>query len=283
MGSQTYFATDILMDKAQFLQELEGCIKVIDSLRILNYDSLDFKLWKKSTENLLIRGLGEDSTQVDDFKLIQFYDPFADRASNDAWDVDDISYDAASDFQDGLNSAQTQLLAIKEDVEKHIGVSLSADKRSAMNLSHSTKVFIVHGHDETLRIKVEFALNKLGLEPIVLRKQPNKFRTILEKFEDYADVGFAVVLLTSDDIGHDKAKPGTEKGRARQNVVLELGYFLGKLGRNRLMAISDPGVELPGDISGVVYTDPKNDAQWQVELVRELKAAGYDVDFNKLL
>lgn len=282
MSRQTHHAKELLMDKTQFLRELDESIKEIDSLRDLNHAASKFQLWKKRAENLLIRGLGEDSTQVDDFTSIQFYDPFADRASNDAWDVDDFSYDAVTDFQDGLNSAQTELLAIKEDVEKHIGVSLAENNSSATNLLHSKKVFIVHGHDETLRVKVESALHKLGLEPIVLRNQPNRFRTILEKFEDYADVGFAVILLTSDDKGYDKAKPGTEKGRARQNVVLELGYFLGKLGRNQLMAISDPDVELPGDISGVIYTDPRNDIQWQAELVRELRAAGYEVDSNKL-
>ena len=282
MGSQTYFAKELLMDKAQFLRELEGCIGVIDSLRTLSFDSLDFKLWKKRAENLLIRGLGEDSTQVDDFKLIQYYDPFADRASNDAWDVDGISYDAASDFQDGLNSAHTQLLAIKEDVEKHIGVSLLADKRSATNLSHSTKVFIVHGHDETLREKVARTLEKLGLLPIILREQPNQGQTLIEKFESKADVGFAVVLLTPDDVGYDKDKPNEAAGRARQNVVLELGYFVGRLGRKRVMAIRHPDVELPGDVFGLVYTDSQDEQGWKVELVRELKAAGYSVDANKL-
>lgn len=148
--------------------------------------------------------------------------------------------------------------------------------------ANSRRVFIVHGHDDALRIKVESVLTKLGFEPIVLRNQPNRFRTIIEKLEDFANVGFAVVLLTPDDIGYDKNKPGCAKGRARQNVVLELGYFWGKLGRNRMMAISDPDVELPGDLSGVVYTDPASDAQWQNELVRELKAAGYEVDSNKL-
>ena len=186
-------------------------------------------------------------------------------------------------FYSGLDRAETVLKNIRNEVEEYFPNNESVVDGENERRKYGQKVFIVHGHDEALRVKLESTLNKLGFEPIVLRNQPNRFRTILEKFEDYADVGFAVVLLTSDDIGYDKAKPGTEKGRARQNVVLELGYFLGKLGRNRLMAISEPGVELPGDISGVVYTDPKNDAQWQVELVRELKAAGYDVDSNKLI
>ena len=186
-------------------------------------------------------------------------------------------------FYSGLDRAETVLKNIRNEVEEYFPNNESVVDGENERRKYGQKVFIVHGHDEALRVKLESTLNKLGFEPIVLRNQPNRFRTILEKFEDYADVGFAVVLLTSDDIGYDKAKPGTEKVRARQNVVLELGYFLGKLGRNRLMAISEPGVELPGDISGVVYTDPKNDAQWQVELVRELKAAGYDVDSNKLI
>ena len=257
--------------KKGFLNKIEFLISEILILKGREAFSQNFTLWREKVETFLCHAIGDKMAQVADFTGINYFPP-----------IYASGMETNSFFYSGLDRAETVLKNIKEEVEEYF-----PDDAVAINGDHTIgtciqKVFIVHGHDETLRVKVVSALNKLGLEPIVLRDQPNRFRTILEKFEDYADVGFAVVLLTSDDIGYDKAKPGTEKGRARQNVVLELGYFLGKLGRNRLMAISDPGVELPGDISGVVYTDPRNDAQWQVELVRELKAAGYNVDFNRL-
>ena len=143
-------------------------------------------------------------------------------------------------------------------------------------------IFVVHGHDEALREKVARTLEKLGFKPVILREQPNEGQTLIEKFESKADVGFAVVLLTPDDIGYDKNKPNEAAGRARQNVVLELGYFVGRLGRKRVMAIRHPDVELPGDVLGLVYTDSQDEQGWKVELVRELKAAGYSVDANKL-
>ena len=90
----------------------------------------------------------------------------------------------------------------------------------------SKKVFIVHGHDEAAKESVARFLEKLKLEPIILHEQPNSGRTLIEKFEVYADVGFAVVLLTPDDVGSpaSEARAGSMKHRARQNVILELGY-----------------------------------------------------------
>lgn len=97
------------------------------------------------------------------------------------------------------------------------------------------RIFVVHGHNEAARETVARFLERVGFEPVILHEQPNKGRTIIEKFESYADVGFAVVLLTADDVGgRDSVEGASLKARARQNVILELGYFLGKLGRARL-------------------------------------------------
>lgn len=258
--------------KKLFLDKIDTLISEISILKGHEAFSTSFASWKEKVKTFLCHAFGDKMAQVADFEDLNYSPPFyADGMETDSF------------FYGGLDCAETVLKNIKEEVKEYFPEDAVTTTGGKTIGSFNQKVFIVHGHDETLKIKVESAVNKLGLEPIVLRNQPNKFRTILEKFEDYADVGFAVILLTCDDIGYDKEKPGTEKGRARQNVVLELGFFLGKLGRTRLMAISDPGVELPGDISGVVYTDPRSDAQWQMELVRELKAAGYDVDSNKLI
>lgn len=115
----------------------------------------------------------------------------------------------------------------------------------------------------------------------MLREQPSKGRTIIEKFEDYADVGFAVILLTADDRGATKdTNFDDQKSRARQNVVFEFGYFIGKLGRNRVCALHAPGVEVPSDYSGVVYIELDSGGAWQLQLAKEIRAAGIDVDMN---
>ena len=144
-------------------------------------------------------------------------------------------------------------------------------------------VFIVHGHHEALKQQVARTVDRLtGAAPIILHEQPDGGRTIIEKFETYAgDVGFAVVLLTADDRG-GSASTDELRARARQNVVFELGYFIGRLGRSRVTVLYEGGVELPSDMSGVLYTPADDAGAWHLKLAREMKAAGIPVDLNKL-
>jgi predicted nucleotide-binding protein len=157
------------------------------------------------------------------------------------------------------------------------------------NMAPSTnKVFVVHGHAADMKEAVARTLTTLGLDPIILHEQPSQGRTIIEKFEDYSDVGFAVVLLSPDDMAypagveHKKAKP---RPRARQNVVMELGFFSAKLGRNHVFTLYKTAdeFELPSDFQGIVYTPYDSGQSWRLSLTQELKAAKYDVDANKLL
>ena len=152
--------------------------------------------------------------------------------------------------------------------------------------SVSNDIFIVHGHDELMISEVKMVLSKLELNPIVLREQPNQGATIIEKFEKFSNVGFAIVLMTPDDVGgkkYDDVDKLELRDRARQNVVLELGYFVGSLGRNRVCVLKQDGVETPSDILSVVYTPIDPSGYWKFELARELKAAGYRVTADSLL
>ena len=149
---------------------------------------------------------------------------------------------------------------------------------------NTTKVFVVHGHDEEMKHSVARIVSTLKLDPIILHEQPNKGKTIIEKFESESDLGFAIVLMSPDDIAYPATgTPDDAKPRARQNVVLELGYFVGKLGRDRVMALKRGDVDVPTDLSGVVYTKYDKSGNWRLELVRELKACGYSVDANAIL
>ena len=147
----------------------------------------------------------------------------------------------------------------------------------------SNRVFIIHGHDVAALEAVARCLENLGLEPIILHEQANRGRAIIEKFEDYADVAFAVVLLTADDLGKRKDEESGHKPRARQNVILEPGFFLGKLVRERVCPFVKGDVETPSDYDGVLYTKLDEAGAWRMKLVQELKAVGFDVDANRLV
>ena len=155
-------------------------------------------------------------------------------------------------------------------------------KAVAENLSTSKKVFIVHGHQELVREKCARLVGKLGLEPIILYEQPNQGRTIIEKLEQSSDVSYAIVLLTADDTGTAGKERENLKPRARQNVILELGYFCGSLGRNRVCALCEQGVEMPTDYLGVVYIPIDARGAWELLVAKEMKMAGLPVDLNRI-
>ena len=146
-----------------------------------------------------------------------------------------------------------------------------------------TRVFIVHGHDESAQNKAARFVEKLGFEAIILHEKASSGRTIIEKIEHYSDVGFAVVLYTPDDVGNVKSEAENLNVRARQNVVFEHGYLIGRLGRENVSALVDGKLELPNDISGVVYISLDEGAAWQLQLAKEMKQSGYDIDMNKLI
>jgi predicted nucleotide-binding protein len=145
----------------------------------------------------------------------------------------------------------------------------------------SKRIFVVHGHDDGPRYAVARFLEKAGFEAVILSEQPNQGRTIIEKFEAHADVGFAVILLTPDDEGSARGKD--LQPRARQNVILELGYFIGRLGRDRVCALRSAGLEIPSDILGVIWTEYDKNGGWRTGLAKELQAAGYVIDWNKVM
>ncbi|MFD2366844.1 TIR domain-containing protein [Pseudoduganella sp. GCM10020061] len=143
------------------------------------------------------------------------------------------------------------------------------------------KIFVVHGHDHSILDSVARFLEKIEFEPIVLHEQANLGRTVIEKIEAHSDVGFAVVLLTPDDVG--SVLGGQQRSRVRQNVMLELGYFIGRLGRSHVCALKRGELELPSDFGGVLYEDFDSGGVWKGALARELQAAGFEIDWNLVL
>ena len=178
------------------------------------------------------------------------------------------------------------LESVKEDFEMgDIGPDASSltDAPASRPLCNSREVFLVHGRDEAAKQAVARFIEKLDLTPVILHEQPSEGRTIIEKFEKYSNVGFAIVLITPDDVGALAEEKRNLKPRARQNVILELGFFLGKLGRHRVCALYKQDVEIPSDYKGVLFIPMDAGNGWQLSLAKEIKAAGIKLDLNKVI
>ncbi|MFD0991016.1 TIR domain-containing protein [Mariniflexile jejuense] len=171
-------------------------------------------------------------------------------------------------------------LSAKSDLLKSSANNLMT-KNIKINTLDMSKVFIVHGHDDLAKIETARFIEKLGFEPIILHEQASSGKTIIEKIESYSNVGFGIVLYTPCDSGSKKGEETNLKSRARQNVVFEHGFLIGKIGRKNVCALVKDNVETPNDISGVVYISMAND--WKLDLAKELRNSGYKVDMNLVI
>ncbi len=250
---------------------LRELIKQNESLSYGDETGLD--QLKRRAEMVLRNIFGSEAKYLSDLSDIDFYPmvaPSSDMQKRRRWNS-------------GIGSLKNLLSTALEEVD--LGEAAPESSPSDSNTIVGRKVFVVHGHDEALKQTVARTLEQLDLEPIILHEQPNKGRTIIEKFEDYSDVASAVVLLTPDDMAYESQEdPSAARPRARQNVILELGFFLGKLGRNRVAALyMGDEIELPTDYSGVLFIPVDSAGRWQFDLVKELKGCGIEVDANKLI
>jgi predicted nucleotide-binding protein len=176
-----------------------------------------------------------------------------------------------------LAALDSALRALDDDVFHEL-----ADSPATAPEKFSNKVFVVHGHDTAAKAELEVFLSEIGLQPVVLHRQPDQGQTLIEKFEKHSDVGYAFILLTPDEVaylakgvGLPDGKRGEEQ-RARPNVIFEFGYFVGKLGRSRVCALHTGDVTLPSDLNGLLYKKfDKGIGEVAYEIIKELKALGY--------
>jgi predicted nucleotide-binding protein len=229
-----------------------------------------FNTWRNLCDQTLIRVFGSRSTYRD-----QFW------AAGGHISLD--GNDPSEELRAKLSTLNEFIVVLDFQPEYQVTVGV-VGKGSGSPSAKAREVFIVHGHDEAAKTKVARLLERLDFVPIILHEQANQGQTIIEKFEKNAGrAGFAVVLLTPDDQGGVKGAPvDIQKTRARQNVVLELGFFIGKLGRENVCVLYAANVELPSDMLGVVYTPLDAHGAWETSLAKELRAAGFTVDFNRL-
>jgi len=267
------------MEKKKAVEKLKRQQSLIDELKNKNDESPEFNKWMRDTDLAIKKIFGDNHDGHLRFINIQYH-----RVSSWAEAGRGVSH--PNQYWKGLEEAKTLLQSLIEEIEEY-GTgedekTSSAGSAATTDLSDSRKVFIVHGHDEAAKLSVDSFIKKLNLKPVILHEKPNEGRTIIEKFEKHSNVGFAVVLMTPDDIGASADDEKNLKHRARQNVILELGFFLGKLDRKHVCALYKEGVEMPSDYDGVLFIPMDENDGWKLSLAREIRAAGIKVDMNKL-
>lgn len=256
--------------------ELTMLVDLLNELKYLKIESgnvLEKTKYINGTTRFLIRNIwGEQSAYIKELDRIKFNLP----TSFDPNYITDASF----------NSGKESLTGLLNVVIKHIEYSRSKKALKPQDQEirklDLDKVFIVHGQDDLAKIEAARFIENLGFKPIILHEQVSEGKTIIEKIEAHSNVGFGIILYTPCDIGAIKGKEGHLQARARQNVVFEHGYLIGKLGRNKVCALVKDEVEKPNDISGVVYIKMDAHEGWHKKVAKEMKACGYEVDLNKL-
>ena len=263
------------VSKTRAIERLQKLLDEGSELDPRDHRSQSFKKWTEDVYSAFTHIFGEDSRQLSRLPGGYTISPNG---------ISDYLNDMASVVASNLEDIKT----FWEDDGESTLRPMDRGECSTPNIvrseeqRNSNKVFVIHGHDESARETVARFLEKLRLEPVILHEQANKGRTIIEKFEDHTDVAFVVVLLTPDDVGGLRDGQPDLKPRARQNVIFELGFFLGKFSRQRVCTLVKGDVETPSDYDGVVYTDLDDAGAWKMKLFQEFKAAGFGVDANRV-
>lgn len=265
-------------NKSVSVDRLQRALEEIAELEQIQRGSSDFDKWKRNTKLAISYTFGEKSHHVREFLVIKYVPTVVVSGTTNR------SYQPA--YLRGLKSARTLLESMIEEINEYWP---DDRKGGAPNSDDGTvpaatrDVFVVHGRDDGTRDTVARFLQKIEFRPVILDEQPSQGRTIIEKFERHVHAAFAIALLTPDDVGALASEKDNLQRRARQNVIFEFGYFMGRLGRERVCAIIEDGVEIPSDYDGVVYINLDDRGAWKMELVRELRAAGLTVDANRAL
>ncbi|MDE2861130.1 MAG: nucleotide-binding protein [Chloroflexota bacterium] len=262
------------------LARLQEQLDAIPGLMGLTVSSPKFAQWGRDTKVAIAYIFGDSSPQAREFDLIRFV-PVA----TTAFSYLSLEEQYRNGFNEGLGLASGTLSSMINEVRKYWTDDTQAQRPSEVSKTpqpaDSRRVFVIHGTDHGSRDTVARFLKDLELEPVILEEQPDRGLTVIEKFEETASGGFVVALLTPDDIGglsESELKP-----RARQNVILELGYFVARFGREKVRALVKGNVELPSDFAGVIYIPLDEHGGWRMKLIREMNNAGLAVDANRAL
>lgn len=272
-----------MIENLPFEKRISLLQRQIDELNTLEYNDdrhEKISVFKHKTKRILKKLISDPDEYISELQKITFR-PFI-HIPNEPTD-----HQLEKDFLlSGIRQTKRLLQNAISDIELEKEISYD-EEAIELNFTpqkilekNKTKVFIVHGHDDGLKNEVALFIQRLGLEAIILHEQVSRSQTIIEKIESYSDVGFSIVLYTPCDIGGSVSSEKVQP-RARQNVVFEHGYFVAKLGRENVVALKKGQVEVPNDLSGMVYVSYEQN-NWKRDIAHELKASGYKIDFEKV-
>jgi predicted nucleotide-binding protein len=264
-------------------------VKAMDPKGVRHDDERVYDLSRRIRTTIL-EVFGEHSQEHRDhqYRGISDYGSYSAPVVTRGFFDDDRFAEASEDAVDQARFGRglTSVVGVLEGLIRTVGERTDAPRPAVAAAARAAAVgrdvFIVHGRKDGPRDAVARFVERFGLKAIILQEEASGGRTIIEKVEHHSeDVGFAVVLLTAEDRGGlMDGDPKTFKLRARQNVILELGYFVGKIGRNRVGVLHEDGVEIPSDFHGVVYIRLDSGGAWKLMLAREMSEAGLKIDMN---
>ena len=274
--------------KTEAMRRLQVALEKIPDLKKSKRESHEFQKWHRNTRIAIENIFGTKSDHVKEFTKIVYYPVISGPIliTDSTPDDKTRNHELHEYYVNSLGRAATLLESMIDEVGEYWKDEAQEPTpyiNSANGRTNTNEIFVIHGRDNEAMQTVARFLEHLDLKPIILHEQPNQGRTIIEKFEQHAQVGFAVALLTPDDVGALQEDAPNLKPRARQNVIFEFGYFIGRLGRNRVCALTKGNVEIPSDYDGVIYIPLDDAGGWRMEIVKELKSAGIDVDANRAL
>ena len=256
----------LLKELEEMVQQLPDCYTFLnDDRRLLESLTMSMKLYAKKI-------FGENNDYTQQINNVRFA-PEDQPASSDDWDYNYVK---------GKETFQNIIKTMKREVELDM-----EDMIKMKDSLKGNKIFVVHGHNEEMKEKVARFLEHLDLHPVILHEQPDRGRNVLDKLiEESKQACFAIILLSPDDYGYSvKDRDEDRKTRGRQNVILELGFFIGKLGKDNVVALyqEDKNFDLPSDVVGTLYKKYDLAGAWKKEIAKELRAAGIQINADKFL
>ena len=266
------------MEKELVIMRLNEQISKLKKFEFDDWFTPNFEKWYRDTKIDIKNIFKEKSTE----KLKEFgdigFEPQSPRI------LENVYY--APGLKENFPELKERMIMLLKSIKDEICRYWPNDKQNTSRKEEKLEVFLVHGHDKEKLYKVERFLKQLNIQTIILHDQPTRSKTIIEKLEKHSDTHFAVIILTPDDVGAEKNDKDNIEPRARQNVIFELGFFIGKLGRENTCALYStemqlPKIDLPTDFVGIGYI-PFDD-EWQMALSKELKDAGFEIELNRAI
>ncbi len=258
------------------LQRVPDKLKFLDDL-IKNFEEIiqtdfseNFEKWSSGDYYFLTSGGQFDLTITDEGEKITDIEHWFETYS---LTLNQVYEDKLLQFLDELR----YLIYLKDEKKELLECEIQNTKSNELRIETLGNAFIVHGRDEEVKQSVARFLEHLKIKPIILSEQGG-IKGILEKIESCSDVDFAVVLLTPDDIGN--LKDEEPKSRARQNVIFELGYFIAKLKKEKVFVLIKDDIDKPSNYDGIIYIPFDNHNGWKLNIAKEIKTIGIDIDLN---